>query len=354
VAELEIKPTSAMILRVTGVILVSVITVAVLVWLLTGGGVGLFAPKVDLKTYMPDATGLSIGGPVRLSGIKVGTVKNVAVSGYLDIQRAVRVELRMESRYLSKIPSDSLTSIGSDTLIGDKFVDIAAGGSKQPVAGGGELPSEPEESAADKADLIFALQDSMKKVDTMLQQVASPDTPIGHYIVGEKEYGQMVRSVDVLEKDLRSLVSRGNPAVDAVFTTSLYTNWDTSLRQIDDSMQSIQKGDGVTGRLFATDEQYNSILSQLRDLRKSIGEIRADMQKVGPGLRDEEAYRKITSMLASTDAMITALNRGEGQAGELLTSPQLYESLVGSLKSLEEVLRDFNGNPKKYLRVKLF
>ena len=41
-------------------------------------------------------------------------------------------------------------------------------------------------------------------------------------------------------------------------------------------------------------------------------------------------------------------------AGELLTSPQLYESLAGSLKNLEDLLRDFNGNPRKYLRVKVF
>ncbi len=37
----------------------------VLVWLLTGGGVGLFARKVDMKTFMPDATGLLCRGRPR-------------------------------------------------------------------------------------------------------------------------------------------------------------------------------------------------------------------------------------------------------------------------------------------------
>lgn len=343
-----------MILSVAAVILFSFAMVGVIVWLLTGGGAGLLARKVNIKTYMPDATGLSLDAPVRISGIQVGVVKNIAVSRYLDAQRAVRVELRVESKYLAKIPVDSLTSIGSDTLIGDKFVDIAAGRSGKTATDGSELPSEPEESAADKADLIFALQDSMRKVDTMLQQVASPDTPIGHYIVGEKEYGQMIRSVDVFEKEMRALVARGNPAVDVVFSTTLYSKWDASIRQIDDTMQSIQKGEGAAGRLYASDEQYNSILSHVRDLRKSIADMRANIRKAGPGLRDEETYLKITRMLASTDNMLAALNRGEGTAGELLTSPQLYESLAGSLKNLEDLLRDFNGNPRKYLRVKVF
>lgn len=353
-AELEIKPTSAMILRVAGLILSSAMMVGVLVWLLTGGGVGLLARKVDMKTYMPDATGLELGAPVRLDGIQVGAVKNIAVSGYLDTQRAVRVILRVEASYLAKIPSDSLTSIGSDTLVGDKFVDIAAGKSTQKVSEGSELPSEPAESAADKADLIYGLQDSLRKVDSMVADIASPDTPVGHYVVGEQEYTQMLRTVGAFEKDMRDLVARGTPASEAVFTTNMYTDWDNSIRKIDNTLQSIQKGEGAAGHFYASDEQYNTILTQLRDLRKSIAQLRADMQNAAPGLRDEETYLKITRMLASTDAMLSALNRGEGSAGELLTSPQLYESLVGSMKSLEDLVRDFRTNPKKYLRTKLF
>lgn len=353
-AELEIKPTPAMILRVLSVLFSAAIIVAVLVWLLTGGGVGLFAHKIDMKTYMPDATGLAVDAPVRLDGIQIGTVRNVTISRYLDTQRAVRVDLRVDDRYIPKIPSDSQTSIGSDTLIGDKFVDIAAGKSKVLAGQGSELPSEPQESAADKADLIFALQDSMRKVDTMLQEIANPNTPIGHYVVGEQEYGQMLRSVDSFERGMRTLLTRGNPTGDVVFTTSLYTKWDKSLKQIDDSMQSIQRGEGASGHLYVSDDQYNTILSRIRDLRKSLVQFHADMEKAGPGLRDEATYEKVLAALSSMDKKISSLNRGEGTVGELLDTPELYESLVGSIKSLDDLLRDFDSNPRKYLRTKLF
>ena len=343
-----------MIVRVAGVILSSGAIVGVLVWLLTGGGVGLFARKADVRTFMPDATGLEAGAPVRLSGIQIGAVKNVAVSGYLDMQRSVRVNLRLEKKYLEKIPADSQTSIGADTLIGDKFLDIAAGKNSKTVVDGGELPSEPAESAADKEDLVYSLQNSLKKVDSMLTDIASPGTPIGHYVVGEAEYDQILRSVNVFEKDMRSLAAVGNPAGQAVFTTALYADWDKSLRGIDDNLGAIQSGKGAAGQLYASDQQYNTILSQVRELRKSIADVRAGIVKAGPGLRDEESYRKLTRMLASTDAMLAAMNRGEGRAGELLTSPQMYESLVGSLQSLGALLKDFDGNPKKYLRAKVF
>jgi phospholipid/cholesterol/gamma-HCH transport system substrate-binding protein len=332
-AELEIKPTASMIQRVAAVILSSMVMVGVLVWLLTGGGVGLLARKVDTKTYMPDATGLEAGGPVRLNGIQVGKVKNIAISGYLDRQRAVRVILRLETKFLPKIPADSITSIGSDTLIGNKFVDIAAGKETTTVGEGSELRSELADTAADKADLIYGLQDSLRKVNSMLVDVASPATPIGHYIVGEVEYDQMLRSVDVFEKGMRSLAALSTPAGQVVFTTTMYATWDKSLRQIDDTMQSIQRGEGAAGHLYVSDDQYNTILGQVRELRKSVAQFRADMAKAGPGLRDAETYNKITRMLAATDAMISALNRGEGKAGEL---------------------KDFDRNPQKYLRVKVF
>ncbi len=340
--------------RVASVMVSAAILVAVLVWLLTGGGVGLFARKVEMKTYIPDATGLGVGAPVRLNGIQVGAVQKIATSGYLDRQRAVRVNLKVETAFLSRIPIDSQTSIGSDTLIGEKFLDIAAGKNPKTAGEGTELHSEPADSAADKADLIYGIQDSLKKVDAMMEGIASPDTPIGHYIVGDAEYNKMLRSIDTFEQSLRAVVSTANPTGQAVFTTTLYSSWDKSLHQIDDAMQAIQKGNGAVGHLYLSDDQYNAVLKQVRDLRKSIAAFRADMAKAGPGLRNEDSYRNITRLLASTDSMLAALNRGEGATGQLLTNPQLYESLTGSLRSLQELLKDFRGNPKKYLRAKVF
>jgi len=353
-AVLEIKPTSGMKLRVAAVMLAATVTLGVLVWLLSGGGAAVFARKASLKTYLPDATGLSDGAAVRIDGIQVGTIRRISISGYLDLQRSVRVDMRVDAAYLPKIPADSLTSITSNTMIGDKFLDIAPGKNPLTVADGGELPSEPEETAADKAHLIQGLQNSLHKVDSMVTELASPDTPIGHYIVGEAEYDQMIHSVEVFEHDMHVMVASRNPAEDVVFTTTLYAKIQKPVRDIDDALQAIQRGEGVAGHLYTSDDQYNQILASMKDLRKSIADMRATMEKSGESLRDEETYRKVRRMLASTDATLAALNRGEGGTGELLNSPRFYESLVGSLKSIQDMLRDFDANPKKYTRVKLF
>jgi phospholipid/cholesterol/gamma-HCH transport system substrate-binding protein len=353
-AELEIKPSPKMLARI-GLLAGSALTlVGVLAWLLTGGGVGLLARKIDVKTYMPDATGLGVGAPVRLNGIEVGSVKRIAISHYLDMQRSVRVDLRVEARYAPRIPVDSQTSVGSDTLIGDKFVDIAAGKERRTIADGGELPSEPADTAAEKADLIYSIQDSLRKVDDLLIQVASPDTRLGHYIMGDKEYQSAIHSIEAFETSLRGLVARGTTAGNVVFGTSLYSKWDKSFRSIDDTLAAIERGEGKAGRLYASDQQYNNILAKVRDLRKSIADFRTRMAKTDASLQNDEAYRKLTRALAEMDRKLTALNRGEGQFGQMLTSPQMYESLYGSLNNLDAFLKDFRANPRKYLRTKIF
>jgi phospholipid/cholesterol/gamma-HCH transport system substrate-binding protein len=104
--------------------------------------------------------------------------------------------------------------------------------------------------------------------------------------------------------------------------------------------------------MYATDEQYNSIVTQLRDLRKSIAQFRVDMRDSRAGLQDEATYNRLRTMLASADTALDALDKGT--TAELLNNPQLYESLAMSLKSIGDMVRDFGANPRKYLRAKVF
>jgi hypothetical protein len=232
-------------------------------------------------------------------------------------------------------------------------VDIAAGKDRRAVAEGSELQSEPADTAADKADLIYSIHNSLRKINDILITVASPDTPLGHYVMGDKEYQSAIHSVEGLEASLRGLVAHGTPAANVVFGTN-YSKWDKSIRSIDDTLAAIQRGEGSAGRLYASDDQYNQILAKVRDLRKSIADFQAQMVKTGASLQNDEAYQKLTRMLADMDRSLTALNRGEGQFGQLLTTPQMYESLTGSLKNLDVFLKDFRSNPRKYLRAKIF
>jgi hypothetical protein len=106
-AELEIKPTAKMRLRVTAVIWIGIGISALQMYLLAGSD--LFARRTTLTTYLPDAAGVTTASEVRLSGIRIGGVSKVELSWSLDPRRIVRVQMRVLARYLRSIPSDSET-----------------------------------------------------------------------------------------------------------------------------------------------------------------------------------------------------------------------------------------------------
>ena len=59
-------------------------------------------------------------------------------------------------------------------------------------------------------------------------------------------------------------------------------------------------------------------------------------------------------LLRDTDRMLLSLTVGEGTSARLLQSAQLYESLYGSLRGMEEMLKDFREHPQKYMRYQVF
>jgi phospholipid/cholesterol/gamma-HCH transport system substrate-binding protein len=354
ITALEIKPTPGMRLRIMALLSGATVLSLILMYLLVGGGQDFFAERTTLTTYMPDSAGITTNSEVRLSGIRIGKVQKVELSGLLDPRRSVRAEMRVLTRYLKGIPQDSQTNVSADTLVGYQFIDIAEGKSPVPIGENGVLESEPVKDAADRADLIKTLQSNLSQVDQILADLSSPDTPTGGLVVGEELYDTLLSTIVGGERALHAFVTPQSDAGKAFYTLEMYNKIHGPLVQLDQQMASIQNGEGAAGHLYASDEQYNEILSELRSLRSSLADLNAGKGKFGPWLQDDAGYRRLKTLLASTDATIASLNAGEGVTGRLLANAQLYEALQGSLRSMEELLRDVREHPRKYLRVKPF
>lgn len=78
--------------------------------------------------------GLRRGSDVRMSGVKVGTIKDIQLDAntYLAI---VRVLLTTEVN----LPKDSAAEIVSESLLGGKFLALIPGGADEVIPAGGEI-----------------------------------------------------------------------------------------------------------------------------------------------------------------------------------------------------------------------
>ncbi len=91
-------------------------------------------------SYTVDAQFTNIGqlkerAPVKIAGVRVGQVQSITLAPGHDV---AEVKLSIEKTY-DHIPLDSVATIFTSGLLGDQYVGIEYGSSKQAVAAGGTL-----------------------------------------------------------------------------------------------------------------------------------------------------------------------------------------------------------------------
>jgi phospholipid/cholesterol/gamma-HCH transport system substrate-binding protein len=80
----------------------------------------------------PSVGGLKAGSTVEIAGVEVGRVESIGLDNY-----QARVKLRVNKGV--KLQEDSIASIKTKGLIGEKYVRISPGGSDKLIAPGGKI-----------------------------------------------------------------------------------------------------------------------------------------------------------------------------------------------------------------------
>ena len=70
-------------------------------------------------------------------------------------------------------------------------------------------------------------------------------------------------------------------------------------------------------------------------------------------ITNDELFERLNSMTGRLDTLVTALNQGEGTAGQLLRDRQLYENMNSAVGELRQLLSDIRADPRKYLNVRV-
>ncbi|MDX2072816.1 MAG: outer membrane lipid asymmetry maintenance protein MlaD [Alphaproteobacteria bacterium] len=117
--------------------------------------------KVSAK--FDNASGVALGSDVRVGGVKVGVVSDIALDPE-TFQAVVTLQIRNSA----KLPKDSSASITGDGLLGGKYVQVIPGGDEETLASGETI--EYTQSAVNLEELIgkfvFSGGGADKKPDT--------------------------------------------------------------------------------------------------------------------------------------------------------------------------------------------
>jgi phospholipid/cholesterol/gamma-HCH transport system substrate-binding protein len=326
------------------VAITSIIALAIfstLVILITGGT--LFEPKADLIVYLPDATGLAPGAPVRVDGVDVGKIERVALSDSSEPTRVVRVVMKVERRLLSSITADSTAQPVAETVVGDMFIQITTGKSPQRVEPGAEIPFKGSPDLMTTLDLT-QFRKSLDKVDALLTDIENGRGDLGQFVMTDTMYRSVLKRVSDLERGVRKAADTTSAIGHELYTDELYRQLSDLFRALDDIMVRLQSGQGSLGQLLQDTAQHDQVAAQIASLRKSVADLRTSPYLASTGAYDD-LNKNLVDWIRQVDDFSTS---------PLMASSEMYDNLAGMARELQGPVREFRQNPKKFLRFKVF
>src|ERR1700683_4354185 len=95
-----------------------------------------FGSNYQVRSDFKNVAGLNEGADVRVGGIRKGTVRSIRLPKRPDGEVVVTMDLTKETQAIIK--QDSVASIQSEGLLGDKYVEISFGSEDGARLKGGE------------------------------------------------------------------------------------------------------------------------------------------------------------------------------------------------------------------------
>ncbi|HTT33216.1 MAG TPA: MlaD family protein [Methylomirabilota bacterium] len=349
-------------LRVGLFVLVGLTVLAAGIFYVTGTAGGPLAPKYRLITYLPEVSGLASGAPVRLDGVEVGNVELIRLlprtAGKApDKTKNIEVVMRVGQEYQNDILTDSVASLVTEGLLGNRYVNINRGFTGTPIPNNGVIPGTEEKAMKEvverSADLLGNLQALSTDVRDLISGVQEGRGSLGKLLTDEQAYHH-----------LNNILAKG----DAMIT-------------------NIQEGQGTLGKLVASDEMYSKVDKGLDHINVILADVRAQKGTIGKLMYDPSLYDEIKQAAANGNAMLTDVRAGKGTlgklatddslftnlrnasanvataasklndntttAGKLFSDPKLYDNLAGLTGDMRLLIGDFRQNPKKFLHIKV-
>lgn len=331
--------------------------------LLMGQKTKMFTPKGKLLVVMDDVAGLKEGAPVWLAGVDVGVVTDINFANPRK-SNEVTVVLQADRDSLRKIGPDSIITIKTRGLMGEKYVDITPSqiySLTQPKVLHGTSVMKLDD-VVQKAGVTF------DRLNTIVDNVTQGKGTLGKLTTDPELYHNIVRLTGELSA-LTITINRGEGTLGKLNRDPAPFNKLISiLNRADRTLQDIQTSDGTLNRLIYDKALYSKLVALADTSVRAADDVRELNRKLtsrdgtfGMLINDREIYDKGLSLLTRADNSVKAIeeitarvNNGEGTLGKAINEKELYEKMDKMVDSVNLLVNDIKKNPTRYLKFSLF
>ncbi len=179
-----------------GLITFSALILLAIAIISTGGDKGLlFQKKMMVRAHLTNVGGLKKGSSVTMGGMNVGKVANIAFVGGSDVN-LIEVTMQVRSDVREKIKVDSVPSVRTQGMLGDRYMDLSIG-SKDAEA----LPEENfliGQASTDFDETLHRVVDVLSETQKLLGAINRQEGTVGQLFYDERFYGNLVKVTDEL------------------------------------------------------------------------------------------------------------------------------------------------------------
>jgi phospholipid/cholesterol/gamma-HCH transport system substrate-binding protein len=331
--------------------------------LIMGKQTNLFTPVGHLSVIMTDVAGLKVGAPVWLAGVEVGAVLRI----YFDrprVSNEVQVDLEVDRDALKKIGADSIITVKTRGLMGEKYVDVT------PSSVYSETP----------AKRLYGT--SVPKLDDVMQKAGTTFDLLNKIVVkmnnGEGSLGKLANDPKLYDnlvglsaemKDLANAFNKGEGTIGKLAHNSEpYDKLISILSRADATLSDMQNSNGTLSHLIHDRQLYDKMVTladtsthAAEDVRELNRKLTSSESSIGKFLTDREFYDKGMALIDRADRSVKSfeeiagrVNRGEGTVGKLVNEKDLYEKLDRMIGDMDVLVKDIKEHPKRYVKFSVF
>jgi phospholipid/cholesterol/gamma-HCH transport system substrate-binding protein len=347
-------------LRVGLFVLVGLTVLAAGIFYVTGAGI--LGPKYRIKTFLPEVSGLANGASVKLDGVEIGNVESVKlvprVAGKpVDKNRNVEVDMRIDKRFQGEILTDSVASLVTEGLLGNRYVEIKRGLTGAPLKENQEIPGAEEKAIKEvverSAELLGNLSALTDDAQDMVAAVKAGRGTLGKLLTDEQAYNHLNSVLKRSDEMLANIQAGQGTLGKVVASDEMYGKVDKALDNVNGIIADVRAGKGTIGKLLTDPTLYDQAKEAIANANSLVGDVRAGKGTLGKLATDDTLYNKLRDTSSNLANATAKLNDNTTTAGKLFSDPKLYDNLTGLTGDMRLLIGDFRQNPKKFLRIKI-
>jgi phospholipid/cholesterol/gamma-HCH transport system substrate-binding protein len=336
----------------------------------------MFTRHTRYRTTFHNVTGLQRGAQVNMNGVTVGFVEEIELPLSPEQQR-ITVRFTLKSTYTERIREDTIVSIKTIGLLGDKYLEVRGGSpdTDRILEGGlvkGKDQTEMAEFLASGEDLMENLLSISSSAKTILKRVEAGEGLLGE-LTSTPADGRQVR--DLLNETLTAIVTvinriesgeglLGRIMTDEKLAESLLTEVDGAAQAVNQVAATLSDDLGREGTVYAAllrdPEGSQTVWEMIQTLQSATQALAAVAEELATGegtlprLMQDQEYAEsfledLHGLVENLRSATQKIDEGEGTAGALINDPQMYkdiENVVRGVKS-SKVLSWFIRNRRK-------